>query len=270
MQALRKISVIIPILNEAKILEKTLSRLQPELESHELIVVDGGSTDTSVRIAEKYGQVVVSEHGRAKQLNAGAAAATGDILIFLHADIWLESGALAAVVTALSSGYVRGGFRQKIEGRNFLYRLIEIAGNIRGKYLKVFYGDSGIFLTRTDFEKIGGFPNLPILEGDGILKRLATTRKNNAAYALYPYICTALGSKRDCQNNTQQLADYLALFLWGFARETCQTLSPYPVVATTTRASFSPKLLSMKTPAVQQAMERHQASNLPDSCSPYV
>ncbi len=164
METLPRISVIIPILNEAKILEETLSQLQPELEHHELIVVDGGSTDPSVQIAEKYGKVVPSERGRAKQLNTGAAVATGDILIFLHADIWLESGAFAAVATAISSGYVGGGFRQKIDGKNVLYRLIELAGDIRGRYLKVFYGDSGIFLARMDFEKIGGFPDVPILE----------------------------------------------------------------------------------------------------------
>ena len=164
METSRKISIIIPILNEAKILEKTLSQLQPELGDHELILVDGGSTDNSIRIAAKYGEVLTSTRGRAKQLNAGAAAATGDILLFLHADIWLESGALVAVETALSSDYVGGGFRQKIDGRNILYRIIEIAGNIRGKYLKVFYGDSGIFLARTVFEKIGGFPDVPILE----------------------------------------------------------------------------------------------------------
>ena len=160
----QKISIIIPVLNEAKILEKTLSQLQSELGPHELIIVDGGSSDGSVPIAEKYGKVVTFERGRAKQLNAGAAAASGDILIFLHADIRLESGALAAVETALTSGYVGGGFRQKIDGKNILYRAIEIAGNIRGKYLKVFYGDSGIFLKRADFERIGGFPEIPILE----------------------------------------------------------------------------------------------------------
>ena len=185
MQTFRKISVIIPVLNEAKLLEKTLSQLQPELKSHELIVVDGGSTDASVGIAEKYGKVITSERGRAKQLNAGAAVATGDILIFLHADIWLESGALAAVVSALSSGYVGGGFRQKIDGKCFLYRLIEIAGNMRGKYLKVFYGDSGIFLTRTDFEEIGGFPDVPILEEMKFSKRLRQLGKTTL---LTPYI----------------------------------------------------------------------------------
>ena len=181
----RKISVIMPILNEAKILEKTLSQLQSALKSHELIVVDGGSTDDSVGIAEKYGRVITSEQGRAKQLNAGAAAATGDILIFLHADIWLELGALAAVVAALSSDYVGGGFRQKIDGKCFLYRLIEMVGNLRGKYLKVFYGDSGIFLTRTDFEKIGGFPDVPILEEMEFSRNL---RRLGKTTLLAPYI----------------------------------------------------------------------------------
>lgn len=177
METPRKISVIIPILNEAKILDKTLSQLQPGLGHHELIIVDGGSNDDSTRIAEKYGKVITSARGRAKQLNAGAAAATGDILLFLHADIWLEPGALAAVETALSSGYIGGGFRQKIDGKSSLYRMIEIAGNIRGKYLKVFYGDSGIFLARADFEKIGGFPDLPILEEMEFSKGLAKLGK---------------------------------------------------------------------------------------------
>ena len=163
-RTLDKVSIIIPVLNEARVLEQTLSQLRSELGPHELIIVDGGSTDGSAHIAEKYGKVLISERGRAKQLNAGAAAASGNILIFLHADIWLEPGALTAVETALSSGYVGGGFRQKIDGKNILYRIIEIAGNIRGKYLKVFYGDSGIFLSRADFEKIGGFPEIPILE----------------------------------------------------------------------------------------------------------
>ena len=158
------LSIIIPILNEAKILEDTLARLQPELGDHELIIVDGGSTDGSVHIAEKYGKVIRAERGRAKQLNAGAAASTGDILVFLHADIWLEPGALAAVEKALTTKYVGGGFFQKIDGKSILYRIIEITADMRGKYLKIFYGDSGIFVSKSDFQRIGGFPKVPIME----------------------------------------------------------------------------------------------------------
>lgn len=181
----RKISIIIPILNEAKILEKTLSQLQPELGHHELIIVDGGSTDGSIRIAAKYGKVLTSARGRSRQLNTGAAAATGDILLFLHADTWLEQGALRAVEAALSSGYIGGGFRQKIDGKSILYRMIETAGDIRGKYLKVFYGDSGIFLARADFEKIGGFPDVPILEDMKFSKGLGQLGKTTL---VTPYI----------------------------------------------------------------------------------
>lgn len=166
------ISVIIPILNEAKILNETLSRLQPESVNHELIIVDGGSTDESVNIAEKYGKVIVAERGRAKQLNAGASDASGDILLFLHADVWLETGALKAVETTVSSGYVGGGFLQKIDGKNLLYRLIEKTADMRGKYQKVFYGDSGIFVRRDIFKRIGGFPDVPIMEELGFSKQL--------------------------------------------------------------------------------------------------
>ena len=166
------ISVIIPVLNEEKILENTLVQLQPELEGHELIVVDGGSTDNTFSIAEKYGKVISSERGRAKQLNAGGNAANGDILIFLHADIWLEKGAFKAVESTLSSGFVGGGFLQKIDGKNYLYRVIETTADMRGKYLKVFYGDSGIFIRRVDFQRIGGFPDVPIMEEMGFSKEL--------------------------------------------------------------------------------------------------
>lgn len=166
------ISVIIPVLNEDRILEKTLRRLQPELNGHEFIIVDGGSIDNSVEIAKKYGKVIRSDRGRSKQLNAGAEEANGEIFVFLHADVWLEEGAIAAVERAITSGFVGGGFLQRIEGRNILYRIIEKSANIRGKYLKIFYGDSGIFVQRDVFQKIGGFPDVPIMEEVGFSKAL--------------------------------------------------------------------------------------------------
>ena len=130
---LQMISVIIPVLNEAKILDQSLYRLTPLLEEHELIMVDGGSTDETPLIAKRYGQVISAERGRARQLNAGAAAARGDTLLFLHADVWLDSGAIEGVETAISAGYVGGAFKQQIEGDHPLYRLIECAANFRAK-----------------------------------------------------------------------------------------------------------------------------------------
>ena len=158
------ISVIIPVLNEAKILDQSLARLTPQLKGHELIIVDGGSTDETPFIAKKYGQVISAERGRACQSNVGAAAARGDILLFLHADVWLDLGAIEGVETAISAGYVGGAFKQRIEGNHPLYRLIERTANFRAKRLGIFYGDGGIFVRRTHFDQIGGFPDIPIME----------------------------------------------------------------------------------------------------------
>jgi rSAM/selenodomain-associated transferase 2 len=158
------ISVIIPTLNEAKILDQSLSRLSPQLKDHELIIVDGGSTDETPLIAKRYGRAIAAERGRARQSNAGAAAARGAILLFLHADVWLDTGALKGVETAISAGYVGGAFKQRIEGDHPLYRLIESAANFRAKRMRIFYGDGGIFVRRTYFDQIGGFPDIPIME----------------------------------------------------------------------------------------------------------
>ena len=166
------ISVIIPVLNEAKILDQALSRLIPQLKGHELIIVDGCSTDETPLIAKKYGQVVSAERGRASQLNAGAAAARGDTLLFLHADVWLDPGAIEGVETAISAGYVGGAFKQRIEGNHPLYRLIEHTANFRAKRLGIFYGDGGIFIRRPCFNRIGGFPDVPIMEEVGFSRQL--------------------------------------------------------------------------------------------------
>ena len=179
------ISVIIPVLNEAKILDQSLSRLAPQLKGHELIIVDGGSSDKTVLIAKKYGQVISSERGRAGQSNAGAAAASGDILLFLHADVWLDSGAIEGAETAIAAGYIGGAFKQRIEGEHPLYRLIERAADFRAKRLRIFYGDGGIFIRRSHFDRIGGFPNIPIMEEVEFSRKL---RRHGEATLVEPMI----------------------------------------------------------------------------------
>ena len=166
------ISVVIPTLNEAAILDSTLSQLAGQLEGHELIVVDGGSTDCTRQIAIKYGEVIPSKRGRARQMNTGAAAASGTTLLFLHADVWLEPGAIHGVEAAVAAGYVGGAFKQRIDDIHPLYRVIEFAANFRAQRLKVFYGDGGIFVSRSHFQQIGGFPNLPIMEEIGFSREL--------------------------------------------------------------------------------------------------
>ena len=166
------ISVVIPTLNEAAILDSTLSRLAPQLDGHELLIVDGGSADDTRQIAEKYGAVISSQRGRARQMNAGAAIASGETLLFLHADVWLEPGAVRGVEAAVAAGYVGGAFKQRIDGKNLLYRVIEFAANFRAQRLKVFYGDGGIFISRSLFHQIGGFPDLPIMEEVGFSRKL--------------------------------------------------------------------------------------------------
>ena len=179
------ISVIIPVLNEAKILDQSLSLLALQLKGHELIIVDGGSSDKTVLIAKKYGQVISSERGRARQSNAGAAAASGDILLFLHADVWLDSGAIEGVETAIAVGYIGGAFKQRIEGEHPLYRLIERAADFRAKRLRIFYGDGGIFIRRSHFDRIGGFPNIPIMEEVEFSRKL---RRHGEATLVEPMI----------------------------------------------------------------------------------
>lgn len=166
------ISVVIPTLNEADILDSTLSQLVGQLNGHELLVVDGGSTDCTRQIAIKYGKVISSKHGRARQMNAGAAAASGATLLFLHADVWLEPGAIEGVEAAVAAGYVGGAFKQHIDGTHPLYRIIESAANFRAQHFKIFYGDGGIFVSRSCFQQMGGFPNLPIMEEVGFSRNL--------------------------------------------------------------------------------------------------
>lgn len=164
-----KISIVIPVLNEAHHVSKVLSIQATDIE---IIVVDGGSQDETVGIAQSFGvKVLHSDPGRATQMNAGATIATGEILLFLHADTQLPLGFDQMIRTALSSA-IAGAFQLKIDLRLPGIRWIEWGINGRSRYLQLPYGDQAIFLKTAIFHQVGGFPNLPIMEDFELVRTL--------------------------------------------------------------------------------------------------
>jgi rSAM/selenodomain-associated transferase 2 len=158
------ISVIIPALNEANAIGACLRSLRPQ-RPHQLLVVDGGSTDGTVVAAAEADAVLSSARGRARQMNAGAARATGDVLLFLHADCTLQAGALAEVTHLLARpDIIAGCFTMTVRADGMLYRCIDASASARVRLTGLVYGDQGLFLRRRDFERLGGFPPLRLME----------------------------------------------------------------------------------------------------------
>jgi rSAM/selenodomain-associated transferase 2 len=159
-----RVSVIIPTLNEADCLADTLRSARQE-RPHEIIVVDGGSGDGTCERAAEADRVLHGPRGRAAQMNHGAAHATGDALLFLHADCTLELGALAAAVRCLRRrGVAAGCFRMRVRADGWPFRAIDYFATARVRLTGVVYGDQGLFLTRERFERAGRFPELRLME----------------------------------------------------------------------------------------------------------
>lgn len=165
------VSVIIPVLDEAGLIGDVVRNvlLEPGVEC---VVVDGGSTDATVESARAAGahKVLVSASGRAKQMNAGARSASGEVLLFLHADTSLppswSSAALTTVrhVTDATDGLGLGAFTFALDDPRFAYRIIEAFTRMRGRLLSLPYGDQAVFMRKSLFESMGGFPEYPVME----------------------------------------------------------------------------------------------------------
>jgi len=168
-----KISIIIPVLNEAPTIASVISTAQ-NAQNVEIIVADGGSSDRTADIAQSLGvRVISTAPGRAAQMNAGAIAATGDILLFLHADTLLPPGYDSGARLALAKPQtVAGAFKLKIDSPSLCLRLVETGVNGRSRFLQMPYGDQAIFLTASTFDKIGGFPDLALMEDFEFVRRL--------------------------------------------------------------------------------------------------
>ena len=185
-----KLSVIIPVLNEGKTIAQTLQRLQET--AVEIIIVDGGSTDQTVEIVQNMGikTILSPEAGRSIQMNTGAKYATGNILLFLHADTQLPHNYLRYIEEILEKpNTIAGAFPLKIESRHPLLMVIEKGVNARSRFLEMPYGDQGIFLKKDTFESIGGFPPLPIMEDFQLMLNLKKQGKIRLAEA--PVITSA-------------------------------------------------------------------------------
>jgi rSAM/selenodomain-associated transferase 2/rSAM/selenodomain-associated transferase 1 len=169
----QRISIIIPTLNEAAILARTLSQLE-SVDGVEVIVVDGGSNDETIELARARGaKVIHSNPGKAVQMNAGATAATGDILAFLHADTLLPQNFNRQIVSALNqNGIVAGAFRLSIDSTGAGIRIIERMANLRSRFLRLPYGDQALFMKKSVFQKMGGFAEVPIMEDFILVRRL--------------------------------------------------------------------------------------------------
>lgn len=172
-----QLSIIIPTLNEEARLSQQLSRLITQFPDAELLVVDGGSSDATLKIAREFTAVKLlqSAKGRAKQMNAGAASASGDILLFLHADVTLPADAWQAIQQRLQSpAIVAGAFRIKTvaEGRRHWAAPWLFLADFRSRYSGLPYGDQAIFVRRHVFAELGGYANLALFEDLDFSRRL--------------------------------------------------------------------------------------------------
>ena len=172
---MKQLSIIIPTLDEAEAIGATLGSLvELRRRGHEIIVVDGGSSDgTAILVRGLADGIVLAPAGRAGQMNAGARAARGDVLLFLHADSRLPLEADRLVLQGLAaSGLAWGRFDVRITGPHPLLRAVEAMMNLRSRLTRVCTGDQGIFVRRDAFDAVGGYPGQELMEDIAISTRL--------------------------------------------------------------------------------------------------
>lgn len=160
------VSIIVPVLNESTLIRAFLEQLRAAAPSAEIVVIDGGSDDgtpeLSIGLADR---VLKTSRGRARQMNAGARVARGDVFWFLHADSVVPPNALEEIAKILREDSNAGGcFRLRLPGREWIYRVSDSFGNVGVPIFGFALGDHGIFCRRCVFLRVGGFPDVPLME----------------------------------------------------------------------------------------------------------
>lgn len=167
------ISIIVPVLNEEATIGATLDHLMRACPDCEILVVDGGSTDQTADIAQRYARVLVSTPGRGQQMNVGAAAAAGDILWFVHADTEVDPKADSQIRQALADpATIGGGLTLAFHDSSLSLAIVAGLSNLRARTLHWIFGDQSLFVRRSVFESLGGFPVLPLMEDLEMSRRL--------------------------------------------------------------------------------------------------
>jgi rSAM/selenodomain-associated transferase 2 len=168
------LSIIIPTLNEEKLIERTLLAVKERAPEAEIVVVDGGSSDATVALASKHVQVLPAKRGRGGQLNAGVQATMGDVLLFLHADTVPDAAGLEELVEVMQDERVPGGaFRMRFDDLRSIYKRIAEHVTKRSLRTKSYTGDQGIFTRRSTFEQLGGHRDWPFMEDVDYSERMS-------------------------------------------------------------------------------------------------
>ncbi len=168
-----QLCIIMPVLNEAGQLAAKLQTLQPLRTHCQLLLVDGGSDDSSAAIAEPLvDSVLHSPRGRARQMNCGAAQAQAEVLLFLHSDTLLPENAAGLIAQAISEGFCWGRFNVSFDDPRPIFKLIAFMMNHRSRLTGIATGDQALFMTRQAFEAVGGFPDIALMEDIALSARL--------------------------------------------------------------------------------------------------
>lgn len=213
-----RLSIIIPTLNEAPALATLLPTLRRDCPGAEIIVADGGSTDGTRAAAQDTDHFLTAPRGRASQMNAGVAVASGEVLWFLHADSLPPPGALACIEEILASGLCGGCFRIWFDEPAWVFRISDAIGNFKVDLTGIAYGDHGIFCTAAAFRTVGGYPLVPLFEDADFYRALG---RWGGVRQARPHIVTSSRRyhKHGPWRTTLLYIALTALYVLGFSRQ---------------------------------------------------